>query len=151
MQPNGDERQMLALIADYNKRSQAAHKDGESDVGVFFVYNGEVLMQGTPFSVDGLHGLFKSKTGDHDFFWKSLQRLGIVPHDVEYDVVPRGRVDYDIDKKKFYVYADPCILKDRKALDEINREFHLPSTNTEEPERDPHYKCQKCGDYPHPS
>src|ERR1035441_3440856 len=104
MQPKGDVREMLALIADYNKRSQAAHKAGESEVGVFFVHSGEVLMQGTPFSVDGLHGLFRSKKHDHDFFWKSLQRLGIVPRNIEYLEVPRGRVEYDINEKKFYVY-----------------------------------------------
>jgi hypothetical protein len=145
MQPNEDVRQMLALIADYNKRCQAAEKAGESQVGVFFVYNGEVLMRKTPFSLkDGLHGLFRSTTYDHDFFWKSLQRLGIVPRNIEYHEVPRGRVEYDINEKKFYVYADPCIIKDWKALDEINREFHLPSSNTEEPERDPHYKCKRA-------
>jgi hypothetical protein len=147
MQPNEDERQLLALIADYNKRSQAAQKAGESEVGVFFVYNGEVLKQGTPFSVDGLHGLFKSKNNDHDHFWKSLQRFSILPRGVAYDEVPHGRVDYDINEKRFHVYADPCILKDGKALDEIYRQFHLPSTNTDEPEHDPRYKCKMCGDY----
>jgi len=55
-------------------------------------------------------------------------------------------VEYDINEKKFYVYADPCILKDRKALDEIDREFHLSSANTEAPLRDPHYECKKCRD-----
>jgi hypothetical protein len=101
-------------------------------------------MHGTPFSLDGFHGLFKSKKYDHDFFWKSLQRLGIVPRNIEYHEVPRGRVEYDINEKKFYVYADPCIFKDWKALDEINRGFHLLSTNTEEPERDPQYRCPGC-------
>lgn len=143
MQPNEDVRQVLAFIANYNMRSQAARKAGESMVGAFFVYNGEILVQGTPLSVDGLYGLFTSKTYDHDFFWKSLQRLGTVPRDIEYDDVPRGRVEYDINKKKFYVDADPCILKDRKALDKINREFHLPA-NIEELECDPHYKCKEC-------
>jgi hypothetical protein len=146
MQPIENERQLIAYIADYNKRCQAAHKAGESEVGAFFVYNGEVLMHGTPFSLDGLHGLFKSKRYDHDFFWKSLQRLGIVPLNIEYDVVPRGRVEYDINEEKFCVYADPCILKDRKVLDKINREFHLSSTSTKAPDRDPQYKCKKCGD-----
>lgn len=34
-------------------------------------------------------------------------------------------MEYDRNEEKFFVYADPCILKDRKALDEIDREFHL--------------------------
>ena len=61
MQPNEDARQMLTLIADHNERCQAAHKAGESEVGAFFVYNGRVLKHGTPFSLDGLRGLFKSE------------------------------------------------------------------------------------------
>lgn len=31
-----NEKQLIALIADYNKRSQAAHKAGESEIGAFF-------------------------------------------------------------------------------------------------------------------
>ena len=142
-----NERQLIALIADYNKRSQAARKAGESEIGAFFVFKSEVVKTGTPLSVVGLHGLFKSKTYDHGFFWKSLQRLGVVPRGIEYDEVPRGRVEYDTIEKKFHVYADPCILKDRKALEEINREFHLPSADTRKPERDPCYMCSGCGDF----
>ena len=144
MQPNEDVRQLLDHIADRNKRGQAARKAGESEIGIFFVYNGEVLMDGTPLSLTEPYGKFKSNDSDYDTFWNNLQRNGIVPRDVEYDEVPRGRVENDISEKKFYVYADPCILKDRKVLDEINREFHLSSANTEAPERDSHYKCKKC-------
>jgi len=141
MQPNEDVRQLLDHIADRNKRGRAARKAGESEVGIFFVYNGIVLTAGTPLSMAEQYSAYGPES-----FWKNLQRNGIVPPDVEYDEVPRGRVEYDISEKKFYVYADSCILKDRKALDEIDREFHLPSANTEAPERDPQYKCKECGD-----
>ena len=144
MQPNEDIRQLLDHIADRNKRGQAARKAGESEVGIFFQFDGKVLMNSTPLCVTEPYGNSKSKDYDYDHFWKFLQRYGIVPSDVAYDEVPRGRVEYEIDERKFYLYADPCILKDRKALDEINREFHLPSTNTEEPECDPHYRCPGC-------
>jgi hypothetical protein len=140
MQPNEDVRQMLDHIADRNKRGEAARKAGQSEVGIFFLYNGHVQLLGTPLTMAEEYSAFR-----HDSFWKTLQRNGIVPLDVEYDVVPRGRVEYDGNGKKFYVYADACILKDRKALAEIDREFHLSSANTEAPERDPHYKCKVCG------
>ena len=97
--------------------------------------------------MSGLYGLFKSEETEHDRFWKFLQRFDVVPREVEYDEVPRGRVEYDTNEKNFHVYADPCILKDRKALDEIYRGFRLPSANTEEPENDPRYKCKECEDY----
>jgi hypothetical protein len=141
VQPNEDVRQLLDHIADRNKRCQTARKAGESEVGIFFVYNGNVLTTGTPLSMAEQYGTY-----GHDTFWKNLQRNGIVPPDVEYDEVTRGRVEYDRSEKKFYIYADPCILKDREVLDEINREFHLSSANTEAPERDPHYKCKECGE-----
>jgi hypothetical protein len=141
MQANEDVRQLLDHIADRNKRGQAARKAGESEVGIFFVYNGNVLTTGTPLSLAELYGAY-----GHNTFWKNLQRNCIVPPDVEYEEVPRGRVEYDRNEKKFYIYADPCILKDRKVLDEIDHEFHLSSTNTETHERDPRYKCKKCGD-----
>jgi hypothetical protein len=135
---------MLAYIAHRNKRAQAARKAGEPEVGIFFVYNGEVLIDSKPLCVTEPFGKFKSDDYEYDLLWKFPQRHGAVPRDIEYDEVPRGRVEYDVNEKKFHVYADPCILEDRKALDEIYRQFHLPSTNTEEPERDPHYRCPGC-------
>lgn len=144
MQPNEDVRQILAYIAERNKRGQAARKAGEPEIGNFFVYNGQVLTESKPLCVTEPYGKFDSADSEYERYWKFVQRYGAVPLDIEYDEVPRGRVEYDLDEEKFHVYADPCILKDRKALDEINREFHLPSSNTEEPESDPHYRCPGC-------
>lgn len=97
-----------------------------------------------PLCVTEPYGKFKSNNDEYDRLWKFVQRYGAVPRDVHYDEVLRGRVEYDIDEKKFYVYADPCILKNGKAVAEIHREFHLPSANTEEPKADPHYRCSGC-------
>lgn len=146
MQQNEGLRQMLDYIADRNKRGQTAREAGEPEVGIFFVYNGEVLIDSKPLCVTEPYGKFNSADSEYDRYWKFGQTYSVVPREIEYDEVPRGRVEYDINEKKFRVYADHCILKDRKALDEVNREFHLSPANTEEPERDPHYKCKKCGD-----
>jgi hypothetical protein len=144
MQPIENERQLIAYIADRNKRGQAARKAGEPEVGIFFVYNGEVLIDSKPLCVTEPYVQFKSADLEYDRYWKFGQRYGVVPREIEYDEVPRGRVEYDINEKKFHVYADHCILKDRKALDDINREFHLPSASTGDPERDPQYRCAGC-------
>jgi hypothetical protein len=48
MQPIETERQLIAYIADRNKRGQAARKAGEPEVGIFFVYNGEVVIDSKP-------------------------------------------------------------------------------------------------------
>jgi hypothetical protein len=144
VQPIENERQLIAYIADRNKRGQAARNAGEPEVGIFFVYNGEVLRDSKPLCVTEPCGKFNSADSEYDRYWKFGQRHGVVPRDVDYEQVARGRVEYDINEKKFHVYADACILKDRKALDEIYREFHLPSADTEEAERDPHYGCSGC-------
>jgi hypothetical protein len=146
MQSIESERQLIAYIADRNRRGHAARKAGEPEVGIFFVYNGGVLTDCKPLCVTEPYGKFKSNDDEYDRLWKFVQRYGAVPPDVDYDEVPRGRVEYDIIEKKFCVYVDPCILNDRKALDEIEREFSLPYANTQDPERDPRYKCKKCGD-----
>jgi hypothetical protein len=49
MQPIENERQLIAYIADRNKRGgQAARKAGEPEIGIFFVYNGGALTDRNP-------------------------------------------------------------------------------------------------------
>lgn len=115
MQPIENGRHLLALIADRNKRGQAARKAGESEVGIFFVYNGEVLTYSTPLCVTEPYGNFNSADSEYDRYWKFGQRYDVVPREIEYGEVPRGRVEYDINEENFRIYADPCILKDRKG------------------------------------
>jgi hypothetical protein len=144
MRPIKNERQLLALIADRNKRYQAAHKAGEPEIGIYFVFNGEVLIDGKPLCVTEPYGKFNCADLEYDHYWKFGQRYGVVPREIEYVEVPRGRVEYDINEKKFHIYADSCVVKDRKALDDVNREFRLPAASTEEPEFDPRYHCSGC-------
>jgi hypothetical protein len=44
-----------------------ARKAGESEVGIFFVYNGNVPTTGTPWSMAEQYGAY-----GHDTFWKNL-------------------------------------------------------------------------------
>ncbi len=103
MQPIENERQLIAYIADRNKRGQAARKAGEPEVGIFFVYIGGVLTYSKPLCVTEPYGKFKSNNDEYDRLWKFVQRYGAVPRDVHYDEVPCGRVEFDINEKKFYV------------------------------------------------
>jgi hypothetical protein len=85
-----NERQLIAYIADRNKRGQAARKAGEPEVGIFFVYNGEVLINSKPLSVTEPYGKLNSNNSEYDRYWKFGQHCGIVPREIEYDEVPRG-------------------------------------------------------------
>jgi hypothetical protein len=80
----------------------------------------------------------------HDSFWRTLQRNHLVPKEVEYDEVPRGRVGYSTKAKVFFLFADGCILKDKRMLDMITQELNLPVAATAPPGPDPHYKCPGC-------
>jgi len=136
---------MLDHFAALNKRTQAKRKVAtEPEVGIFFVYNGKPFIDGTPVSEAEGYGAFKTHGRGHDAFWRELQRNGIVPPGVEYDEVPRGRVGYDTKEGKFYVFADPCILKNERLLDKIESDMSLPSAKTAPPKGDPHYKCPGC-------
>ena len=97
-----------------------------------------------PLCVTEPYGKFKSDDYEYDRLWRFPQRYGAFPLEKEYVEVPRGRVEFDSKENKARIHADACILKDRKALDEINREFHLPSANAENPEGDSHYGCPGC-------
>ncbi len=122
------------------KRKPAA----EPEVGIFFVYEGMPFIDGTPVNEAEPYGSFTGHAVGHPSFWHFLQRNGAVPSDVEYDEVPRGRVGFQTEEQKFYVFADPCILKDTQIIDRIERELNLPSADTAPPKLDSHYRCPGC-------
>ncbi len=135
---------MLDHFAALNKRTRAKRKLAEPEVGIFFVYDGKPLIEGTPVSEGEAYGRFKVHATGHPAFWHTLQRNGIVPTDVEYDEVPRGRVGYQTQERKFYVFADACIKKDSHMMDHIERDMKLPSADTAPPKLDSHYRCPGC-------
>lgn len=138
-------RLMLDHIAAGNKRAQAKGKiSAEPEVGIFFVHNGRLFIDGTPVSEGQPYGDFKGHATGHPAFWRSLQRNSIVPTDVEYDEVARGRVGFSIKERRFYVFVDVCIKKNRRMMNRIKRELNLPSIDTLPPMLDLHYRCPGC-------
>jgi hypothetical protein len=115
----------------------------EPQVGIFFVYNGRLFIDSTPVSGGESHGNFIGHAAGHPAFWRALQRNGVVPTDVDYDSIPRGRVTYSAKKPEFYLFVDPCIGKDEAMLNRIERDMHLPSAATTV-RLDSHYKCPDC-------
>jgi hypothetical protein len=138
---------MLEHFAALNKRTQAARKVArESEVGIFWVYDGRLLMDTTPLSEAFSWGDYKTHERAHDKFWLTLQRNDVVPRDVEYDEVPRGRVGYNTKERRFYLLVDACIKKDQAMIDRIERELNLPSNTVVD--LDSHYKCPGCATPP---
>jgi len=137
------ERQMLVRIAERNRRYQDAKKAGIPEVGLFFVVGEKVFAYGGPYTEITPHAGFRTFDVDHHVYWRQLQQMGAVPADVEYDQTSRGRVTYEDSSRRFTLFADKCIIKNKKAISRIMSEFRLPTANTKVLPDD-HYRCPGC-------
>src|SRR5450755_3771004 len=61
-------------------------------VGIFWLVKGKLIFDSTPLADAEPYGDCKGHSRGHLKHWTQLQRDGIVPRDVEYEVNPRGRV-----------------------------------------------------------
>ena len=80
-------------------------------------------------------------TKDHADYWEELRSVGelsVLPHHLqdEYFSIPRGRVVYHTDTKKFYVYHGNNVTK--SDLQKVTKLFCLPKESTSF-EQDLHY------------
>ena len=110
-------------------------------VGIFFLLGRKLWFECTPLSGAGDYGDCKTHEGDHEHYWDSLVRLGVVPRDGEYQDYPRGRVNYNTKTGRFTVYLDNCILRKPKAVAQILAEMHLKEAQLS---TDSHYRCARC-------
>jgi hypothetical protein len=115
----------------------------ESQVGIFWLVFGKLVMDSTVLSLAGDYGTFKVHSGDHCSVWEKLQRGGAVPADVEYEECPRGRVMYDMKARRLQLLADKCILKDKGIVSKIIARMILLRKNTDIG-TDSHYRCSAC-------
>jgi hypothetical protein len=85
-------RPMLERFAAPNTRAQTQReKSTEPEVGIFFVYDGCVLIDGTPLSESQEYGEVMGHGTGHDSFWCTLQRNHLVPsrgRDTDFSVPP---------------------------------------------------------------
>ena len=66
------------------------------------------------------------KTGPYDHYetWPTVQKEYPAMREVEYDEIPRGRVIFNVERKKYFVYSNKDVLRNFKA--EIIEAFNLP-------------------------
>src|SRR5260370_32445781 len=81
----------------------------QPEVGIFFVYKDRLHIEGTLVSEAQPYGDFMGHANGHPAFWGHLGRIGVVPRDVQYDEVARGRIGYDIKERIFRAFMDKCI------------------------------------------
>jgi hypothetical protein len=113
----------------------------ESQVGVFWWFNGRMILEATPLSQAERYAESLIHGKGHVDRWAELQADGSVPSDVEYDRIPRGRVSYDAVRDQFLVLRDRCIPM--KAIRQVISTLHLPKDKVVVA-GDPHYRCPRC-------
>ena len=115
----------------------------EPCVGIFWLYSDEIIIDSTPLSKAELYGTALTHPTAHIDYWTRLQQTDTVPAEVEYEEPPRGRVVFDGREQRFHLYADKCILSQRKVVRKIMDAMHLPPGKTSV-DRDEHYRCFNC-------
>jgi hypothetical protein len=125
-----------------NSKIQRKRKT-EPRVGLFWLFNDELIIDGTPLDQAEARGEFRNDPRGHEELWNEYQRINRVPRELEYDEVPRGRVLCQAAiPPKFVLYADLCILRRQDLVLKILDSLGLPSGTTVS--ADQHYHCPHC-------
>src|ERR1035438_22450 len=98
--------EVAALDGQTQQRNQAE----PSEVGIIFIQGNNLWIDSTPVNIAVDYGALKTHEKGHPDYWEELQRRGVVPSDVEYDEVPRGRVTYAPKLGRALLFLDGCIL-----------------------------------------
>jgi hypothetical protein len=114
----------------------------EPRVGIFWLVDGEPLIDSTALSEAEPYGDHLTHPRGHAEMWEQYQRGGLVSQEMEYEEPPRGRVIYHTKTRRFAFLADRCILRDKGVVRSIMFEMNLP-TNTAT-DTDSHYRCFRC-------
>jgi hypothetical protein len=111
-------------------------------VGVFFVVGPKLWVAGIPWAENLSVAGFRTYAVGHPDLWKQLQEAGAVPCDLEYDETARGRVNYEDASGRFTLFADKCIIRNKRLVSKIMNELSLPKNTGVLP--DDHYRCPRC-------
>jgi hypothetical protein len=107
------------------------------NVGVFWVWNGEVLASPVSLGAADQNRGFVDSPENHVDVWPRFQKQHSDLFDLEYFAIPRGRVVYNEATRRFTVYLDNALMKPG-IQDELRIVFGLSESITDY-ERDDHY------------
>jgi hypothetical protein len=112
-------------------------------VGIVFSFDDKLWIERTVLEKAGDYGKFKIHEGDHVIYWGRLILKCVVPQDLEYEHIPRGRVAFNTFTKRYRLMLDRCILRQKNLVAAIKRQMGLPQKETDTL-TDPHYRCGEC-------
>ena len=130
--------QTLAIVPGVEK----AQKGKVPQVGLFFLIMEKLCVNGLPWAeVPNVAG-FRTYSVGHAEYWRRLKDGGAIPKDMPYEECPRRRVNYDEASRRFTLFADRCIIMDKRPVSAIMNELNLPMGTRGL--ADDHYRCPKC-------
>jgi hypothetical protein len=121
----------------------------EPRLGIFFLVDGELIVESMPISEGEDDGDFVNDRRSHQESWipiaRELERQRIKRFGGKsYDYYPRGRCLYSKKSKRFCLYVDPCIDRFPRVREELLCRLQIPAEKTDVLLDDPHYRCSKC-------
>lgn len=138
-------KKILADMYETGQKIANAKTAGKPEVGPFWILDdGRLLGDGLPITEAQEAFGYKGNPRTHATIWGIYQKADVVPKDKRYDDVPRGRVTYVVETRKYVITVDPCIAKDSAAIAKIKADMNLPYDSTIVEDDDEHYRCTKC-------
>src|SRR5437016_7961683 len=93
-----------------NIHPPAQRRKKEPRVGIFWVLNGEPLIDSALLSDAEPYGDHLTHPRGHAAVWERFQQNATAPREMEYEEAPRGRVMYNTKSRRFTLLAVKCIL-----------------------------------------
>lgn len=111
--------------------------------GIFWIVHGEIMYCVDVKTVDdATRKDFVNYNQSHFEMWDVVSK-GRFPYS-DFATFPRGRLLYDVNKAKYYLYIDPCITN--KQVKQLVQSYELRADEYEML-YDEHYSCDKCAKF----
>ena len=134
----------MPLVSKNPPTSTQSISTEESRVGIFWMLpHGNLLVDSVPLGEAEAYGDSLTHPRSHIDRWDELTKAGMADPATEYEELPRGRVGYDTRAKRFFLFADRCILARPAVVKRILAAFRLPPEAVEVG-TDSHYRCARC-------
>ena len=91
-------------------------------VGIFWIINDEVISFMEDLRLIKPVMGFRDSEFNHYSMWSKLRLRG------DYTSKPRGRVIYNDNKEKFFVYLPSTLIKDRSVINKVLKTFNVPTS-----------------------
>lgn len=115
----------------------------QSLIGIFYLIDGRIVFEKALVSSIKPSGAVWAYPRQHHELWSELQKKDPDLYDLDCYSLPRGRVRYNENMKKFEILADRHILEKDSLITRIIEVFHLEKSNVQFREEE-HYSCAVC-------